>query len=114
MLARGYWMRWRPGRIAEALGDLPLALEQAAAYINSTKISFAKYLERFEKRKKLWAKEKSPVDYPFTVQTTWELSIEEIQKIAPVGLSILALCSCFAPDNIPEVFLKKSNRFLTQ
>jgi len=40
--------------LAAALGDLPLALEQAGAYIEETCISFTDYLRRFlEYRKKL-------------------------------------------------------------
>jgi hypothetical protein len=41
--------------LSEALGDLPLALEQAGAYILATKITLADYLELFQtRRNELW------------------------------------------------------------
>ena len=56
------------GQIADALGDLPLALEQAAAYITDTEISYTDYLNLFTKRRKdLWADEEAPLNYEQTV-----------------------------------------------
>ena len=91
--------------LGHLLGNLPLALEQAAAYISSTLSDVQTYSTLFtERRKDLWRDrrhEKHPHDYPFTVATTWMISIEEVQKTSPEALSLLQTCSLFAPDDIP-------------
>ena len=90
--------------LAEALGDLPLALEQAGAYINWIDISLAEYLELFKnRRKELWNDERSPLDYhKDTVATTWTLAMDRIKEEAPEGSDLLNLCAFLAPDDIPR------------
>ena len=66
--------------LAEALGDLPLALEQAGAYMETTAKPLDEYLRAFQERKlKMLAKAK-PSDYPETVATTWNISFEAVQE----------------------------------
>jgi hypothetical protein len=58
--------------VAEELGDLPLALEQAAAFMNESGMGFDEYLELYQTRRhELWDEETPPIDYPDTVGTTW-------------------------------------------
>ncbi len=91
--------------LGRLLGNLPLALEQAAAYINATPSSVQAYSDLFaERRKELWhdkRHETHPDDYPYTVATTWAISIEKMQEDSPGALSLLHICSFFAPDDIP-------------
>ncbi len=48
-------------QLAEILGDLPLALEQAGAYIDASGITFKDYLDLFRnRRQELWQEETSP------------------------------------------------------
>ncbi|TNJ39354.1 tetratricopeptide repeat protein [Chlorobaculum thiosulfatiphilum] len=94
--------------LAEALGDLPLALEQAAAYCDNKKKSFADYLTLFNTRRaELWNREKAPDGYHDTVATTWSLAFEEIRKV-PMAEELLSLCSVVAPDAIPRTLLNKA------
>jgi tetratricopeptide (TPR) repeat protein len=94
--------------LAEALGDLPLALEQAAAYCDNKKKSFADYLTLFNtRRSELWSREKAPDGYKETVATTWSLAFEEIRKV-PMAEELLSLCSIVAPDAIPRTLLDKA------
>jgi len=90
--------------LAEALGDLPLALEQAGAYINRTGIKLVEYLELFKnRRKELWNDERPPLDYhKDTVATTWTLAMDRIKEEAPAGSDLLNLCAFMAPDDIPR------------
>lgn len=87
------------------LGNLPLALEQAAAYINATPCDVQAYNGLFaERRRELWRDkrhERYPDDYSYTVATTWTLSIEKMQEDSPGALPLLQVCSFFAPDDIP-------------
>ena len=61
--------------------DLPLAIAQAAAYIRETKISIQEYIENFQRvHKALWKREKSTNNYKFTVNVTWNISMDKIQE----------------------------------
>ncbi len=94
--------------LAEALGDLPLALEQAAAYIDTRTKTYREYLELFNsRRKELWEREQPPDGYPDTIATTWSLAFDEIRTV-PMAEIMLSLCSIVAPDTIPKTLLEKA------
>ncbi|WP_420455615.1 FxSxx-COOH system tetratricopeptide repeat protein [Rubrivirga sp.] len=89
-------------RLAEALGDLPLALEQAAAYAEETGLSFDDYLDLFRQRRAdLLAQRSEMIDYPDSVATTWSLAFERVDAAEPAAAALLKLCACLAPDDIP-------------
>ena len=88
--------------LARALGYLPLALEQAAAYIEAKGTSLAEYLTRFNKHElRLLEAGQAGTDYPATVATTWGLSFEETERASPAAAQLLNLCAFLAPDRIP-------------
>jgi len=98
--------------LARELGDLPLALEQAGAYIKETGISFPGYLDRLKKyRKKLLGLTK-PLNYPDTVATSWEISFQAVQKERPVAGDLLNLFAFLAPDAIPRWMLEDGAKHL--
>ncbi len=93
------------GEVADALGDLPLALEQAAAYIDTKGKSYTEYLTLFNsRRQELWKRETPPEGYPATVATTWSLAFDQIQPV-PCAQELLSLASLVAPDAIPKTLL---------
>ena len=70
--------------LAEALGHLPLALEQAGAYIEQTGTSLSKYLELFgEQPRELLRHGKPSTGYEDTVATTWEISFQQVREVPP-------------------------------
>ncbi|MDP6637214.1 MAG: FxSxx-COOH system tetratricopeptide repeat protein [Phycisphaerae bacterium] len=86
-------------RLAEMLGRLPLALEQAGAYIESTACSIDDYIEFFQQnREALLARRSVNAEYPESVATTWEISFA---KLSETAADLLNLCAFLAPDNIP-------------
>ena len=92
--------------LAEELGDLPLALEQAAAYIDKSRITIAEYLELFRThRKDLLDRATPPAGYPDTVATTWAMAFEAIRDV-PLASDILFYSSVIAPDLIPKDLVK--------
>ena len=92
--------------LAETLGDLPLALAQAAAYISAAGISLSGYVDRFqEKRAELWKNEKAPAEYGETVATTWAVAMQKLVQEVPTAAAVLNLCAFLAPDNIPRSLL---------
>jgi tetratricopeptide (TPR) repeat protein len=89
--------------LCESLGDLPLALEQAGAHIESTGITLAAYQRRFQQRSEELLKAGSPpVDYPHTIATTWRMAFDELAKDKPAALDLLRLFAFLAPDDIPR------------
>jgi tetratricopeptide (TPR) repeat protein len=97
------------GKLAQALGDLPLALEQAGATIEQTRITFSDYLTRYEGH---WAEllqsGRTPGDYPDTIAMTWELAFREVSRDTPVAAALLNLCSYLAPVEIPRSLLNET------
>ncbi|OPX81961.1 MAG: photosystem I assembly protein Ycf3 [Methanosaeta sp. PtaB.Bin087] len=91
--------------LAETLGDLPLALEQAGAYIQETGISLSAYLKLFQKRQKELLRRGKPDAYPDTVATTWDLSFQKAREEVPASADLLNLCAFLAPDDIPKSLL---------
>lgn len=90
--------------VANELGDLPLGLAQAAAYINETGVGLADYLDLFRtRRSELWAEEKPPVGYPATVGTT--MAIDRLRARESLALDLLSLCAFLAPEAIPRRLL---------
>ena len=72
--------------VADALGDLPLALEQAAAYYNAKAITPAGYLQRLRDRAPELFAAGRPVGYEHTVATVWSLAFNELTE-QPVAQS---------------------------
>ncbi|HEY2958092.1 MAG TPA: FxSxx-COOH system tetratricopeptide repeat protein [Actinomycetota bacterium] len=90
-----------PGLAAE-LGDLPLALDQAAAYLDATDSSAEDYLALVRER----AGELFALGWPTTseqtITTTWTISLERLRVQAPAAEDLLVLCAFLAPDDIPR------------
>lgn len=91
--------------IADVLGDLPLALEQAGAYIEATRCPFADYFKLFQNYHRELLKRFKPHEYPESVATTWVLSMQKIREKSPNAADLLNLCAFLAPDNIPRDLL---------
>lgn len=91
--------------LANDLDNLPLALEQAGAYIVRHGISLARYREKWaeqDQRVLTWFNE-NLMKYPRSVATTWETSLAKLSEDARTLLNIL---SWLAPDPIPRFLLE--------
>ncbi|WP_405365962.1 FxSxx-COOH system tetratricopeptide repeat protein [Kitasatospora sp. NBC_00039] len=82
--------------VAEALGDLPLAVEVAAAWLDATAMPVTAYLA--ELRHALAAE--GAFDYPRSVAATWGVSIGRLRVQSPAAARLLQLCAYFAPEPI--------------
>ncbi|MDD4248307.1 MAG: tetratricopeptide repeat protein, partial [Methanosarcina sp.] len=93
------------------LDCLPLAMEQAGAYIHKLKCSFAEYLSSYRKHG-LELLEKSQVQntkYSDSVATTWLLNFEQVKQTSKTSTDILSASAFLNCNNIPfEVFIKGS------
>ncbi len=105
--------RYEAKKVAERLGFLALALDQAAVYILKTNISFAGYIELmnnyglavFDPKMELTSDE-----YKKLVTATWDISFGKIK--AKSAQQLFNFCAYMAPDNIPIDLFKSQCRFL--
>ena len=88
--------------MAEAVGDLPLALEQAAAYLEETDIDAAEYLELLGERVDELLALGRPTTTEQTVATTWTLSLKRLREQAPAAEDLLNLSAFLGADDIPR------------
>jgi tetratricopeptide (TPR) repeat protein len=88
--------------LAETLGDLPLALEQAAAYMDETKTTAADYLALFREHEVELLALGEPTTTEQTVATVWQVSLNRIRADEPSAQDLLNLCAFLAPDAIPR------------
>ena len=93
--------------IAEAVDGLPLALDQAGAYIEETGCSLSNYLTFFKTRRNRLLRMRGQIasGHPEPVATTWSLSIEKVEQANPAAAELLRLCAFLHPDEIPEAML---------
>jgi transcriptional regulator with XRE-family HTH domain/tetratricopeptide (TPR) repeat protein len=102
-------------RIVHELDGLPLALDQAGAYIEEVGCSLTEYLTIYEQRRLDLLKRQSKLasaDYPYTVASTWSLSFEQIERECPAAAELLRLCAFLDPDAIPESIITEGSNFL--
>jgi tetratricopeptide (TPR) repeat protein len=87
--------------LADRLGNLPLALEQATALIIEVKWSFDKYQAAFREARPelLDYRAEGGTRYPASVAKTWTITLE---KLNPLARALLRLAAWFAPDGIPR------------
>jgi hypothetical protein len=97
-------------RVADRLGDLPLALEQAAALLARTLMPVEEYLELLEEQtSKLLSLEKAPT-YPQSMTAAWQLSVSQLQDRIPAAVELLRCCAFFGPEPIPRDVFRRANR----
>jgi tetratricopeptide (TPR) repeat protein/DNA-binding XRE family transcriptional regulator len=96
--------------IALELGGLPLALDQAGAYIEETGCGLSGYLDRYYRRgiDLLKRRGRFVADHPESVCMTFALSYEQIERMNKAAADLLRLCAFLAPDAIPEELLTES------
>ncbi|ONH50060.1 ATP-binding protein [Frankia sp. CcI49] len=87
------------GRVAELLGDLPLAVEQAAAWLSRSGMAVDTYCGLVGQRTREVLSEGKPVSYPVPVAATWTLAVERLDN--PAAVWLLRLWALCGPEPIP-------------
>lgn len=103
--------------LAVLIGDFPLALSQAAAYLKSCpSLTVSEYIRLFKvAHKRLWEDEtklvaqhgESLMEYKETSSTALKLAIDKIAKESQEAHDLLLFISFLAPNQIPYSLLKK-------
>jgi Domain of unknown function (DUF4062)/Tetratricopeptide repeat len=91
--------------LAGEVGGLPLALEQAGAYVQATTGSLEGYLGSFRQRRDDLLARGEPTGYDKTVATTWSLALRRLEESAPSAAGLLRLLACLAPEPVPLALL---------
>ena len=89
--------------LADQLGDLPLALAQAAAYIDTQSITIRGYLDLYRDpavARRLREAGLDSGEYPASVAGTWLLSFTQLSGEHPAAVELLRLCAFLDPDDI--------------
>jgi hypothetical protein len=91
--------------LAGKLGGLPLALEQAAAYIQVSGITLGAYLALFRDRRADLLARGQAAGHPADVAATLGLAASRLADEAPAAAGLLRLLAFLAPEPVPLALL---------
>jgi hypothetical protein len=107
-------------KLVDTLGRIPLAITQAAAFINRNKMSIQKYVEELAMDKQnfldylsndLQDPRREP-GYPNSIFRTWILSFNQIRTFSPRAAEILSLMAILDGQKISEDLVRKNDERL--
>ncbi|KAF8461694.1 hypothetical protein BDZ91DRAFT_369807 [Kalaharituber pfeilii] len=94
--------------IVHKLGYLPLAIEQAGAYIHIRQYSFSRYLREYNTNITYHLSKKGKVGKnDRSVFAAWDLSFNAIQNQSPEAADLLLLCGFLDNNDICEELLRR-------
>ncbi|GHO47488.1 helix-turn-helix domain-containing protein [Ktedonospora formicarum] len=104
------------GELVTLTGGLPLALDQAGAYLEETQCGLSAYLELFRTRRSTLLQQQregeGAQDHPMSVATTFTLAITATTECHPAVLDLLRVCALLHPDALPEELFLEGGRLL--
>ncbi|GAA1900978.1 FxSxx-COOH system tetratricopeptide repeat protein [Streptomyces sodiiphilus] len=92
--------------LAEALGDLPLALDQTAGALNDTTMPVAQYVGLLRAGADVEVGLRVSPDFPMTYYTTFSILLNRLRETVPEAVDLLRLCVFFAPGPVPLRLLR--------
>ena len=87
------------------MDGLPLALDQAGAYIQMAPCTLTEYVNLYRSHRQDLLRERGehiPEEHPDAVATTWNVSFQQIEQSNAAATELLRFCAFLAPDAIPE------------
>jgi len=90
-------------RLADQLGDLPLAIAQAAGFMAETGTPAAQYLELLGTQAGQLLDQAAPgPSYPRSLSAATQLIADRLDREDPAASQLASLCAFLAPEPIPE------------
>ena len=91
-------------QITQELGGLPLALDQAGAYLEETGMDLVRYWNIYKQHRATLLQQRRGLiaDHPEAVAATWALSFQRVSEKNFAAAELLRLCAFLSPDAIPE------------
>lgn len=87
--------------LAEAVQDLPLVLSQTAAWLDSSTMAPADYIELLREKEPGKFGISIGSDYPMGFLTSWSITLNGMREKTPAAAAMLNLFAFFSPDSIP-------------
>jgi tetratricopeptide (TPR) repeat protein len=93
--------------LVQEMDGLPLALDQAGAYLQETGCSFATYLTFYRQQRTtlLGQRGRFVGSHPNSVMVTFHLAFEQVKQKRAENLDLLRLLAFLHPDSIPDQLL---------
>lgn len=89
-------------RLADKLGDLPLAVDQAAAWRAETGMPVQEYLRLFDEKVAEILDTHAPIGYEVPVAAAWNVSFDELATRNVAAHQLLQVCAFFSAEPIPR------------
>ncbi|MCO8269009.1 FxSxx-COOH system tetratricopeptide repeat protein [Actinoplanes sp. TRM 88003] len=94
-------------RLAAKLGDLPLALDQAASWQTATAMTITEYLSLFDQHFDELSARDRDVNYPLSIAALVKLALERLQRDAPAVAQLLEMFAVFGAEPISVGLLRR-------
>ncbi|KAG7120410.1 Calcium-independent phospholipase A2-gamma like protein [Verticillium longisporum] len=110
----------RSRELVDLLGNLPLAIAQAAANIIDQQVSLSEYAAAFreatDKFEALKAathdrRTRDPRNAVQSVALTWQISFERLEQSSPLSVTLLGYLACLHWDSVPRDMLRQFPEF---
>ena len=94
------------GALVSLLGELPLAIEQAAAYIRERHVPITQFIKLFESRKaksRILSRKITATRYTKTnsVYGTISIAIEKLEEVCPLAVNLIKIVSFLDAQDLP-------------
>jgi transcriptional regulator with XRE-family HTH domain len=90
------------GRLASELGDLPLAIAQAAGFMADTGMAADEFLGLLRTRARQLLAQGTPGSYPRSLAAATGLIADRLARQDPAAAELASVCAFLAPEPIPE------------
>ncbi|WP_176985332.1 FxSxx-COOH system tetratricopeptide repeat protein [Asanoa ishikariensis] len=91
----------RADELAHRVGDLPLAVAQAAQVLGETGMLVADYLAMLDKQTSLILAEGAPDNYPAPLAAVVQTTVQRLASEDEAAVQLLRLCAQLGPEPIP-------------
>ena len=102
------------GLVAQAVGDLPLALAQAAAYMGPASIPAADYVRLVEQRAAEILDAGRPKSYQLSLAAVTQLALDRLEAQDPAAAQAVRICSFLAPEPVPATWFTSAAGLLPE
>jgi tetratricopeptide (TPR) repeat protein len=93
--------------LADALGDLPLALDQTAGWLADATMTVPEYVELLRGGADIESGLRVSTDFPMTYYTAFSILLNRLRETAPEAVELLRLCAMFGPGAVPVSLLRE-------
>lgn len=93
--------------LAAELGNLPLALEQACAFVDETGMQVQQYLTLFRRNHDRLLTRGAPSGHRTNVATSWRLLFERVRAQSPLAATVLEVSAFLSADGVPLRILER-------